>query len=107
MPVNERRGEIAAALDGREYRLCLTLGALAELETALGVADLSALADRLGEGRIAARDMLQIIAAGLRGAGHAIDVDDVAQMRVDDGALGYARITARLLAATFRTGEAS
>ena len=30
MTVNRRRGEIAAELDGKAYRLCLTLGALAE-----------------------------------------------------------------------------
>ena len=29
MAVNRRRGEVAAILDGRERRLCLTLGALA------------------------------------------------------------------------------
>ena len=34
MSANRRRGEIAATLDGRERRLCLTLGALAELEMA-------------------------------------------------------------------------
>ena len=31
---NCHRGEIAARLDGRDYTLCLTLGALAEMEAA-------------------------------------------------------------------------
>jgi uncharacterized phage protein (TIGR02216 family) len=37
--VNRHRGEIEAMLDGRSYRLCLTLGALAELEYAFGEDD--------------------------------------------------------------------
>ena len=32
MIANRRRGEIAAELDGKPFRLCQTLGALAELE---------------------------------------------------------------------------
>lgn len=32
MSVNRARGEVAFTLDGRELRLCLTLGALAEIE---------------------------------------------------------------------------
>ena len=34
MPANRARGEVVVVLTGRERRLCLTLGALAELETA-------------------------------------------------------------------------
>ena len=44
--VNRQRGEIAATLDGRSWTLCLTLGALAELEAALDAPDLMALARR-------------------------------------------------------------
>lgn len=38
--VNRRRGEVAARIDGRDYTLCLTLGALAELEDAFAADDL-------------------------------------------------------------------
>ena len=48
MMANRRRGEIEAGLDGERRVLVLTLGALAELETAFGAADLSALAARFG-----------------------------------------------------------
>ena len=34
--INGARGEIKVMIDGSPYRLCLTLGALAEIETALG-----------------------------------------------------------------------
>ena len=43
---NRQRGEIEAVLDGRTWTLCLTLGALAELEAALGAGDLLELAKR-------------------------------------------------------------
>ncbi|MFD1333765.1 gene transfer agent family protein, partial [Methylopila musalis] len=69
MPVNRRRGEVEAVFDGRPHRLVLTLGALAELEDAFGVADLVALAERFERGRLSARDAARILAAGLRGGG--------------------------------------
>jgi hypothetical protein len=99
--VNQHRGEIEAVLDGKRYRLCLTLGALAELETAFGDEDMLALATRFEKGRISARDCIRIIAAGLRGAGHEIADDGVARMASDGGAAGYVDIVARLLNATF------
>ena len=40
MSANRRRGEIVAELDGKGFRLCLTLGALAELEAAYAAEDL-------------------------------------------------------------------
>lgn len=38
---NARRGEIEAVIDGRAQVLCLTLGALAQLETAFAVDNLA------------------------------------------------------------------
>ena len=64
---NRHRGEISAVLDGRERTLCLTLGALAELEAAFGADDLVALASRFESGRLSARDIARIIGCGLRG----------------------------------------
>ena len=98
---NKYRGEIAATLDGASYTLCLTLGALAELESAFGTDDMLGLAGRFSQGRISARDCVRIIGAGLRGAGHDVTDTTVATMRGDDGAAGFVDIVARLLAATF------
>jgi hypothetical protein len=98
---NRRRGEIAAILDGQEYRLCLTLGALAELETAFEADDLGALVQRFSSGRLSAADLVRVIGAGLRGGGAGVSDDEVGAMRCDDGAAGYARIVSALLAATF------
>ncbi len=99
--VNPHRGEIEAVLGGVPYTLCLTLGALAELEHAFGESDMLALAERFQTGRISAGDALKIIGAGLRGAGNEISDDEVAALPVAGGASGYVDIVARLLNATF------
>jgi hypothetical protein len=102
---NRHRGEIEAQLDGESYRLCLTLGAMAELESAFGDADMVALAARFESGRLRAQDCVRIIGAGLRGAGNDIDDSAVARMQTDGGVPGFVGIVARLLAATFGAGE--
>jgi hypothetical protein len=98
---NRYRGEIEAELGGRRRMLVLTLGALAELEAAFGADDLAALAERFGTGRMKARDLVRIIAAGLRGAGEPVRDDEVAAMTVPGGVTAYVRIAADLIAATF------
>lgn len=100
---NPRRGEIEAELGGKHYVLCLTLGALAELEAAFGAQDLVALAQRFERGRISARDAIRVIAAGLRGGGTEIGEDEVARLVSPGGAAGYVKIVSALLAATFGT----
>jgi hypothetical protein len=102
---NLHRGEIEAEIGGARRRLVLTLGALAELEAAFGADDLVALAERFGGGRLSARDLVRIIAAGLRGAGETVSDDEVARMSVADGAQGYVRIVSALIAATFGGGD--
>lgn len=102
---NRRRGEIAADLDGETYRLCLTLGALAELESTYAADDLGALVDRFASGKLSATDMIRVIGAGLRGAGYAVADKDVGAMHADGGAAGFAAIVADLLTATFGAQE--
>jgi hypothetical protein len=98
---NPHRGEIEACLDGKSFRLCLTLGALAELESGFGHEDMLSLAERFQTGRLSARDAQRIIGAGLRGAGHEILDDAVGRMQTEGGAAGFVDIVARLLGATF------
>ncbi len=107
MAANRRRGEVAATIDGRERRLCLTLGALAELEEAFALDDISALAARFGSGRLAARDLVRVIGAGLRGAGEAVSDEEVAAMRFERGAAGAAALATALLEAAFGVEEAA
>ena len=101
---NRHRGEIEAELGGEKRTLVLTLGALAELESAFGADDLVALAECFEQGRMSATDAIRIIGAGLRGAGSEIADEEVARLAALGGAAGYVRIVSDLLAATF--GEA-
>ncbi|MDI6026516.1 gene transfer agent family protein [Corticibacterium sp. UT-5YL-CI-8] len=101
MSANRRRGEIAAELDGQTRRLCLTLGALAELEAAYAADDLSALVQRFSSGKLSATDLIRLIGAGLRGGGADVSDRDVAAMQAERGAAGFAEIAAELLTATF------
>ena len=102
---NSQRGEISALIEGEEKVLCLTLGALAELEARLSAGDLVGLSERFAGGRVSARDLTAIIGAGLRGGGNAVTDDDIARMSIEGGLKGAAEIAARLLRATFG-GEA-
>jgi hypothetical protein len=81
--------------------LCLTLGALAELEAAFAVEDLNALTERFAAGRLSAHDICKVVTAGLRGGGADVTEEDVQSMRADGGAAGLARIVGELLRATF------
>lgn len=105
MSVNRHRGEVEAMFDGKPYRLCLTLGALAELEDAFSASDLTALVERFSTGRLSASDLVAVIGAGLRGAGHDVTDDQVRTLRSDRGAAGFASVAADLLTTTFG-GEA-
>lgn len=104
---NRHRGEIAAKFDGETRLMCLTLGALAELESAFGVANLAELASRFEAGQLSAADIIRIVGAGLRGAGNRLSDDDVAEMSTVGGAVGFARIATELLWVSFGGAEAA
>jgi hypothetical protein len=82
---NRIRGEAALEAGGKRYRLLLTLGALAEIEGGLGLADLSAVGARLKAVRAA--DLAIVAAALLRGGGHDLAPADVLRLPCDLGAL--------------------
>jgi hypothetical protein len=107
---NRRRGEVEAVINGERRILCLTLGAIAELETAFGVDTIADLAGRFSGGRLSARDIMAILAAGLRGGGNRLDDEDLADLSIEGGLEGAVRLTAELLASAFLTeadGEAT
>ena len=98
---NRQRGEIAAELGGRAFTLCLTLGALAELEASFAASDIAGLAARFEGGRLSARDLIRIIGCGLRGGGNALSDEEAGALTVAGGLPGYVAIAADLIAATF------
>ena len=83
--VNRMRGEAALEAGGRQYRLLLTLGALAEIEDGLGLDDLSQAGARLAHVRAA--DLAIVAAALLRGGGHDMCPAEVLRLGCDLGAL--------------------
>jgi hypothetical protein len=97
---NAHRGEVAATFDDKPYTLCLTLGALAELEQLYGQ-DILAIVEKFETGRISAGDAIRVIGAGLRGAGNAVTDEAVAKLQTDNGAAGFMHIVVALLKATF------
>ena len=98
---NPYRGEIEAVLNGERYTLCLTLGALAELENALGVNTMVALIERFENGQLKATDVAHIITAGLKGAGHDFSVEAVLNIKPAGGMAEFIDIAVRLLKVTF------
>ncbi len=86
---NGARGETVAVLAGAERRLCLTLGALAEIETGLGLDGLSGLADRMRA--LSARDLTVVLAALLRGGGERAAADELGRVDPREAAEAVAR----------------
>lgn len=86
MGANGARGEAVVTLDGRPRRLCLTLGALAELETAFAADGWEALAGRLRT--LSASDLTTVLAALLRGGGEA--PGDLSCVALDEAARAIA-----------------
>ena len=101
---NRRRGEVPLAIGSERYTICLTLGALAELEDALGAGDLAGLAERFATGRLATRDVIALLGAALRGGGHALDDAAVARLPLATGLPAVAEALEEALVAAF--GEA-
>lgn len=98
---NARRGEVAVSLGGRRMTLCLTLGALAEIETAFGVDGLAGLGARFETGRLSARDLVSVLGAAARGGGERTTDEEIAALPVAGGLDAYARAVAALFTATF------
>lgn len=86
MAANGARGEVEAMLGGRTRRLCLTLGALAELETAFAADGWEDLAGRLRG--LSARDLTTVLGTLLRGGGE--DPGDLAGVALDEAARAIA-----------------
>ena len=85
---NKARGEVLLAIDGRDVRLCVTLGALAELEAAFDVGSLADLSERLAH--MTAADMLTVIAALSHGGGEGLSPRDLAIACIDPRAAAAA-----------------
>ena len=100
--VNAFAGEVAVVLDGKHHVMRLTLGALAELESALEVGSLIDLVERFEAGRFSTRDVLALIVAGLRGGGWQGMAADLLRVEIGGGPVEAARAAAEVLARAFQ-----
>lgn len=98
---NPHAGEVALVVGGERRVAKLTLGALAELEAALEVPSLVALVERFEGGAFSARDVLMVLAAGLRGGGWQGTAADLAKADTGLAPMAAARAAAELLARAF------
>jgi hypothetical protein len=101
MSANRHRGQISVEIAGKQWTMCLTLGALAELETAFGAANLSDLVDKIASGNPGSTQLIAIIGAGLRGGGHEVSNSEIAAWQFSGGLVGMVKIVGDLIAATF------
>ncbi len=76
--MNSLRGEVGLEIGGQTHRLCLTLGALAEIEAALGCRSIEEMRARLA--KMSASDLKNVLAALLRGGGEDAAADRVATL---------------------------
>ena len=97
--VNPYRGEAELVVGGKAYVMRLSLGILAELESELEAGSLMDLVQRFETGEYSARDLLELLRAGLRGGGSDVEPG------VDGGPIVAARAAAKLLAVTFTVPE--
>jgi len=104
--VNPFAGEVAITLNGEVRVAKLTLGALAELEAAIGAPSLVELAERFESGAFSGRDVLALVVAGLRGGGWQGTAADLLTADVAGGPVGAARVAGELLARAFASPEA-
>ena len=80
-PHNKARGEVLLTIDGRARKLCVTLGALAELEAVFDINSFAELGERLKH--LTAADLIHVLAALSAGGGEPMSARDLAEARID------------------------
>lgn len=98
---NHRRGDVDCRIGAKVYPLRLTLGALAELESAFGADNLAALGERLAGGAAKASDLIALLGAAARGGGANLSDRDIAGRAGAADLPAIAEALARLFAITF------
>ena len=99
--VNPCAGEVEIRLNGQAHVAKLTLGSLAELESAMPDGSFVDLVERFEGGSFSPRDVLAIILAGLRGAGWTGSEAELVKTQIGDGPMEAARLAGQLLVRAF------
>jgi len=98
---NPWTGEVALVIDGVSHDCKLTLGALAELEAALGEGSLIDLIRRFEGAAFSGADVMAVVVAGLRGGGWTGTAADLITAEIAGGPVGAAKAAALMLARAF------
>ena len=78
---NRERGESEIEVAGEKFTLCLTLGALAEIEDALGLQSFSEIGTRIES--LKTVDLAKMFLAMLKGGGHTeMTIEDVLKLPI-------------------------
>jgi len=78
MAKNKRRGEVTfSPIPGVEYTMCMTLGAMAEIEEAFELDSITELSEVFSDGKFKIRQLIQLLAALIRGGGHDIEDSEI------------------------------
>ena len=99
--VNPHAGEVEIVIDGQPRTARLSLGALAELEDQLQSDSLVALVARFEGASYTTRDVIALLAAGLRAGGWQGTSRDLLHADIEGGPVAAARAAALLLSRAF------
>jgi hypothetical protein len=83
---NRRRGEIAAELDGRPFKLPDTGRRSPSWNRPMPQPTSASWWSAFRTGRLSATDLIRVVGAGLRGAGHPVEDEAVRAIQAQNGA---------------------
>ena len=98
---NPRRGELVARMNGKTFRLRLTLAALSYLESLYDGEDILLLVRRFSNQGMSATDVENILQAGVYGAGY----DPIKNMEIHGGFTVASAYASKLLERAFIASE--
>ena len=98
---NAIRGEIESDLFGEPLVFCLTLGALAEIETHFHAESLAQLLARFSKGDLSSKDVLVILSAAARRQNDAKNISGFAHSPLNGGLERAVTLVSDLFAACF------
>ena len=80
---NKRRGEIDFKVGDKTYTLCMTLGAMAELEDVFELDSITDLSKVFKADKFKVGDLIKLLGALLRGGGHDIEDGEIEAFDLD------------------------
>ncbi len=81
MIANKYKGETLVSINGREYILRLTLGGLAQIETAFAIADFAQFGERFSNFKAA--DLIILLAILLEGGQNPLSIEEIKQADIN------------------------